>query len=100
MAATVGSDLSLREVNDRFDEVCGHLNALHGELLDLTVWLLSHESWKSEGLWTPGQYLAWRAGVSPATAKKLITVADRPHLVVAGQRHGLADVAVLQVVHL
>ena len=77
MAAIQDADLSLGEVNDRFDVVCGHLNALHGELLDLTCWLLSHDTWKSEGLWTPGQYLAWRAGISPATAKKLVTVAAR-----------------------
>jgi hypothetical protein len=60
------------------DEVTGHLNAQHGRLFDLTVWLLAHpEAWQGDGLWTPNQYLAWRCGIGPALATNVIAVAER-----------------------
>ncbi len=61
-----------------FDEVAGHLNAQHGRLIDLTAWLLANrQEWQGDGLWTPSHYLAWRCGVSPATARKIVDVAKR-----------------------
>jgi len=60
------------------DEVSGHLNAQHGRLIDLTVWLLAHpEEWQGDGLWTPNQYLAWRCGIGPTLASNVIAVAER-----------------------
>jgi hypothetical protein len=60
------------------DEVSGHLNAQHGRLIDLTVWLLAHPAeWQGDGLWTPNQYLAWRCGIGPTLASNVIAVAER-----------------------
>ena len=60
------------------DDVAGHLNAQHGRLIDLTVWLLAHpEEWQGDGLWTPNQYLAWRCGIGPALASNVIAAAER-----------------------
>lgn len=62
------------------DDVAGHLNALHGRLIDVTIWLLANKhEWQGDGLWTPGQYLAWRTGVSPAVAASLVAAAERSH---------------------
>ncbi len=60
------------------DDVAGHLNAQHGRLIDVTIWLLANTNeWQGDGLWTPEQYLAWRAGVSPTMASNLVKVAER-----------------------
>ncbi|MEP1123967.1 MAG: HNH endonuclease signature motif containing protein [Ilumatobacter sp.] len=62
------------------DDVAGHLNAQHGRLIDVTIWLLANkQEWQGDGVWTPAQYLAWRAGVSPTTASNLVKVAERSH---------------------
>lgn len=60
------------------DDAAGHLNAQHGRLIDLAIWLVANTSeWQGDGLWTPAQYLAWRAGISPAMASNLVAVAER-----------------------
>ena len=60
------------------DDVAGHLNAQHGRLIDLTVWLLAHpEAWQGDGVWTLKQYLAWRCGIGPSLASNVIAAAER-----------------------
>lgn len=65
-------------VDALIDDVAGHVNAQHGRLIDITIWLLANtQEWQGDGLWTPAQYLAWRTGVSPAVASNLVAVAER-----------------------
>ena len=65
-------------VHALLDEVAGHLNAQHGRLIDLTVWLLDNSmAWQGDGVWTAAQFLAWRCGVSPSTARNVVHAAER-----------------------
>jgi Domain of unknown function (DUF222) len=60
------------------DDVAGHLNAQHGRLLDLTVWLVANPAaWSGDGVWSIAQYLGWRCGISPNTARNLVAAAER-----------------------
>ena len=60
------------------DDVAGQLNAQHGRLIDLTIWLLAHpEAWQGDGVWTATQFLAWRCGIGPSLASNVIAAAER-----------------------
>ncbi|MEM1333446.1 MAG: DUF222 domain-containing protein [Actinomycetota bacterium] len=60
------------------DEVAGFLNGQTGRLVDLTRVLLDDPNeWGGPGLETAEKYLAWRMGVSPARARRLVTIAER-----------------------
>ncbi len=73
-----GDAIDRTNVNTVVDDAAGHLNAQHGRLIDVTIWLLANtHDWQGDGLWTPEQYLAWRAGVSPTTASNLVEAAKR-----------------------
>ena len=68
----------MHSVTDELDEIAGHLNAQHGRLIELTVWLLAHrDEWAGDGVWRPEQFLAWRCGVSIPTAIKIVALAER-----------------------
>ena len=65
----VGETIDSGNVDALLDDVAGHLNAQHGRLIDLTVWLLANPfEWQGDGGWTAAQFLAWRCGVSASTA--------------------------------
>ena len=71
-------DIDASSFEPLLDDVAGHLNAQHGRLIDLTIWLLAHpEAWQGDGVWTASQYLAWRCGVGPALASNVIAAAER-----------------------
>ena len=58
--------------------VAGHLNALHGRLVNTATELLADPSlWQGDGMWTLEAYLSWRAGVSRSTASKVVDIARR-----------------------
>lgn len=68
------------EADASFDEIAGHLNALHGRMVATAVWLLEHPSeWQGDGVWTPEAYVCWRTGVSRPTASKIVDIARRVH---------------------
>lgn len=78
----VGADLERvsREVEASVDEIAGFSNAQHARLVDEVVVLSADPRlWQGEGLWTMPAWLAWRAGVSPATAGQLVAIAERAH---------------------
>jgi Domain of unknown function (DUF222) len=65
-------------ISSLHDDVAGHLNAQHGRLLDLTVWLLANPvAWQGDGVRTVAQYLGWRCGIGPSTARNLVVAAER-----------------------
>lgn len=69
---------AMKEISSEIDDIAGHLNAQHGRLIDITVWLLDNEvEWSGEGVWKPEQYLMWRCGVNNSTASKIVTIARR-----------------------
>ncbi len=74
----MGTPATIEQTDVLLDDVAGHLNAQHGRLVDAAVWLLANEiEWAGEGVWKPEQYLAWRTGISPATARRVVAVARR-----------------------
>jgi Domain of unknown function (DUF222)/HNH endonuclease len=66
------------EIEASVNEIAGYLNAQHALLVDHVVTLLADTRlWQGPGVWTMRQWLAWRAGLSPATARRVVTVAER-----------------------
>lgn len=60
------------------NDITGFLNAQHAELVDVVVELLDDKMlWQGDGVWTMPQWLTWRCGVSTATAKKIVVIAER-----------------------
>ncbi len=58
-------------------EVCGVINAATGRLVSLIARVLEAESWKTPGVHSPAQWVAWTCGVSPARARSLVLMARR-----------------------
>lgn len=93
--ALVPADAGIGFVDDVFSSAAGHLNAQHARLVSAAVWMLDNVSeWRGDGLWTPEAYVRWRAGVSQATASKVVAVARRavefPHCVETMRRGELS----------
>lgn len=62
----------------RLNDIAGVLNTQHGALVDLVIELLAcPDDWSGEGVWTIEQFLAWRLGLSPATAAAVAVIAGR-----------------------
>jgi hypothetical protein len=67
-----------REIEKSVDEIAGYLNSQYARLVDHVATLSADKRlWQGEGLWTMEAWLAWRAGVSPATAGALVAIANR-----------------------
>ena len=57
--------------------VCGHVNAQHARLVRLAEQALAGDAWMQIGLHSPTHWLAWQAGLSDTTARKILAVARR-----------------------
>ncbi|MEO6570766.1 MAG: DUF222 domain-containing protein, partial [Ilumatobacteraceae bacterium] len=78
-------------LNDRLAVLAGHRNAVHAELVDLSVSMLADESWQQGARTTPSQFLQWKLGLSPTSAAEVIQVARRANdfpVLMAGFRRG------------
>jgi hypothetical protein len=64
------------DIEDRLAVVCGQLNAVHVQLVDLVVEALETDAWAVHGVRSLQHWLTWQAGVAPATAAKLIRLAE------------------------
>ena len=83
------------EIEESVNVIAGHLNSQHSQLVDHAVTLLADPRlWRGPGVWTMQQWLAWRTGVSPATARRIVTIAERvgefPECVTAFRRGELS----------
>lgn len=58
-------------------DVCGVINAATGRLVQLIAGVLETESWHGWGIRSASQWVAWKCGVSPARAKRLVLMARR-----------------------
>jgi hypothetical protein len=66
------------EIEESVNVIAGHLNSQHSQLVDHAVTLLADPRlWRGPGVWTMQQWLAWRTGVSPTTARHIVTIAER-----------------------
>lgn len=61
---------------DRATAIAGQLNALHAELVELTAQAIEADCWGGNGgVRSPEHWLSLRAGLSPATAAQITTLA-------------------------
>lgn len=67
----------LDDVAVEINLLAGHRNALDGRLVDVAIWLLANDDWKGTGLSRPEQFLAFRCGLGPASARRYVQVAER-----------------------
>ncbi len=78
LGEAVDLDRIAAEIEESVNVIAGHLNSQHSQLVDHTVTLLADPRlWRGPGVWTMKQWLAWRTGVSPTTARHIVTIAER-----------------------
>ncbi|MGB6056653.1 MAG: DUF222 domain-containing protein [Microthrixaceae bacterium] len=71
------SAVEYNEFRDVLASAMGVRNAGDGRLVDVTVQALANNYWQGSGIHTPVQWLVWRAGITRATARRVITIAAR-----------------------
>ncbi|MGB3736693.1 MAG: DUF222 domain-containing protein, partial [Ilumatobacter sp.] len=91
----VSASVGMGFVDDVVSSAAGHLNAQHARLVSCAVWMLDNvREWQGDGLWNVESYIRWKAGVSQATANKVVAVAKRagefPHCVETMERGELS----------
>src|SRR5438270_1021808 len=80
MAATgfpVESERVAAWADGRIAELMGVINAATAELVSVVHEVVEAGAWGGGGLRSPAHWVAWRAGVSPARAARLVTMARR-----------------------
>ena len=66
-----------RSLEERIAHVCGHLNVLHAELVDMVCEAAETGAWEVFGIKSLAQWVAWQTGLSPAWARQIVTIAER-----------------------
>ena len=75
---STGAITSEDDLDTVLNETAGHLNALHGRLVDACVLMLADRTaWAGPGVERPELYLAWKVGLSTARAKQIVEIAER-----------------------
>jgi hypothetical protein len=64
-------------LEDEIAEVCGVMNAAVGRLVDLIARVLETGTWEGAGIRSAQQWVAWKCGVSPGRARRLVAMARR-----------------------
>ena len=65
------------EIEAEIAEVCGLLNATAGRLVGLIAKVLETGAWEGAGIRSAQQWVAWKCGVSPERARRLVAMARR-----------------------
>jgi len=80
---SVESEQAAEVADARIARLMGIINAATAELVSVIKGVLETDAWGGAGLRSPEQWVAWRAGVSPARASDLVRMARRlPELAV------------------
>ena len=75
---SAGAITSEDDLDTVLNETAGHLNALHGRLVDACVRMLADRTaWAGPGVERPELCLAWKVGLSTARAKQIVEIAER-----------------------
>src|SRR6195952_3192412 len=74
---TVSPAERLEVLFEEFAELAGQRNAIDGRLVEIIAQIDGDELWGATGARSIGALVAWKLGVSPATAQTMTTVADR-----------------------
>ena len=77
----VADTSAVDRVQARLAQVCGQVNALHGELVELVGEALELGLWGQDGVHSPAQWLAWQTGLSAGRASDS---ASRPSTMKSG----------------
>ncbi len=63
----------------RIARLCGHLNAVHAQLVDAISEALETNAWHGWGVKTASHWVAWQTGLSPSRARSIVHIAERRH---------------------
>lgn len=64
------------DIEERLRAVCGHLNVLHAQLVELAAEALETGSWQGWGVKSLAHWLTWQAGISPSRAREVVRLAE------------------------
>ena len=69
------------DIEERLRTVCGHLNVLNAQLVELAAEALETGSWHGCGVKSLAHWLTWQAGISPVTPREVVRLAEAraPH---------------------
>jgi hypothetical protein len=65
------------DLERRLNGVCGSLNVVHSQLVDLTVEALASNTWEQFGIRSPEHWVTWKTGLSPYRARDIVRLARR-----------------------
>ena len=64
------------DIEERLRTVCGHLNVLNAQLVELAAEALVTEAWAGCGVRSLQHWLTWQAGISPGHAREVVRLAE------------------------
>ena len=64
------------DIEVRLREVCGHLNVLNAQLVELAAEALATGSWAGWGVKSLSHWLTWQAGISSGRAQEVVRLAE------------------------
>ena len=64
------------DIEERLRAVCGHLNVLNAQLVELAAEALATGSWQGWGVKSLAHWLTWQAGISPHRAAEVVRLAE------------------------
>jgi hypothetical protein len=64
------------DVEERLRTVCGHLNVLNAQLVELAGEALATGSWQGTGVKSLAHWLTWQAGISQGHAREIVRLAE------------------------
>jgi HNH endonuclease len=79
MAVTTVTDPDaepVADIEDRLRAVCGQLNVLHAQLVEVAAEAMESGAWQGWGVKSLGHWLTWQAGISPARANEVVRLAE------------------------
>ena len=66
----------MTDIEERLRTVCGHLNVLHAQLVELAAEAMETEAWAGWGVRSLTHWLTWQAGISPGHAREVVRLAE------------------------
>ena len=64
------------DIEERLRTVCGHLNVLNAQLVELAAEALATGAWQGWGVRSLAHWLTWQAGISPGHAREVVRLAE------------------------
>lgn len=77
MTDRAGKAAAAAELEGEIAQVAGVINAATARLVHLIAGVLETEAWQGVGIRSASHWVAWKCGVSPARAKRLVLMARR-----------------------